>query len=289
MEQHGEIRPDYRKTLEVLQEEWAGCTKCELGALREEKSGKMVFGEGATRGIMLIGEGPGKTEEKEGSPFVGESGVLLRKVLGKIEAPDIYITNAVACRSTGVVNLPSGLPRMVKDYTTGEMVPKRQDKPPSPTHIEACSPRLYEEIYLVDPVIIVGLGGTIAGKLIGKKISITAERGQLFEVEVPGVGDRPVYTQKRREWVRFIKGKTVAPIEQNQVRYLLIPTLHPAYVLRNIQNDAKDNPFSQLVSDLRLAVNIYNRYMTEVFGYAPKEAAEYVLSPEEEEPSHEEE
>jgi uracil-DNA glycosylase len=46
---------------------------------------------------MFVGEQPGDVEDREGRPFVGPAGALLREVLEEvgIEAGDVYVTNAV--------------------------------------------------------------------------------------------------------------------------------------------------------------------------------------------------
>jgi DNA polymerase len=257
--------PDARKTLPTLRREWETCTKCDLGLWRSANKGQFVFGEGARRGIMLIGEGPGRSEEEEGRPFVGESGLILRKVLGRLGITEetCYITNIVSCRSCEAVLDDNGLPMMRRGR------PAYKDAPPLPPHIEACRDRLYEEIYLVDPVLIVAMGGTAAKTLTGGHLSILAERGKERFIEIPGATQRAVLTDKKRAWAHKVKGKVVTPTEQNGVNYLMLPTLHPSYVSRQIEDRSRESPLKLLIQDLRLAVKIYERYMLELFSAVP--------------------
>lgn len=261
---------DARRTLELLGQEWKGCTKCNLGAQREANDGKIVFGEGGVRGIMFIGEGPGEVEENSGRPFVGPSGEILRGILNRLGVENHYISNIISCRSCEPFADAAGNPIIRKSFRG----PPRfiwKDMPPSPAAIEACKPRLYEEIYLVDPVVIVALGATAAKTLLRKHVAITdpSIRGQPVHIQVPGAGMRAVVTDKKGVWARKIQGKLALPIERNEVSYLCIPTLHPAFVARRIADRGADSPFSQLAGDIKKAVQVYERFMTEAYGTVP--------------------
>lgn len=248
---------DANKPLEILAAEWSLCNKCALGERRLSLGGKFVFGTGHRRGIMLIGEGPGKQEEAEGTPFVGRSGRLMRKILDRLNVTDVcYFTNIVTCRSCVQETDDQG---NLKFYRArGVMVPKYKDQPPSPIETEACKSRLYEEIYLVDPLLIVSLGGTAASTLLNRPVTITREAGQETHLEIPGIGHLPSRTEKKGEWVRKLRGTPVMPTERNKVRYLLIPTLHPAYVARSGQADYSDSsPLRQFFTHLKLAALDY--------------------------------
>lgn len=262
--------PDARKPLNVLYEDWAECTRCELGVRRVAVKGAFVAGEGTPRGVLFVGEGPGREEETNGRPFVGPSGMLLRKVIQKFGLEDYYITNLVSCRSCAAATNPDGTPKF---YQRGKGPPIQifRDEPPLPMQIEACSPRFFEEIYIVDPIVIVGLGGRASEILSGHAItSIMRQRGELMTITIPGASYRPVLTEKRGAWVRKVKGQLVMPTEQNQVEYLMIPTLHPAYVLRKLEErDETTSPLVHFINDVRLAVKIYERYLLEAFGIEP--------------------
>jgi len=84
--------------LKVLQNEVAGCTKCEeLASTRSQT----VFGVGnPSARLVFLGEGPGANEDRVGEPFVGEAGQLLDKIMGacNLSRSDVYILNTVKCR-----------------------------------------------------------------------------------------------------------------------------------------------------------------------------------------------
>ena len=68
----------------------AACRKCEIGSQRRNS----VYGEGdPCASLMVIGEGPGETEDLLGRPFVGRAGQLLDKMLAAIgfAREEVYI------------------------------------------------------------------------------------------------------------------------------------------------------------------------------------------------------
>jgi uracil-DNA glycosylase len=256
---------DEVRRLNVLRDAWQDCVRCELGKRRSDVNGHFVFGEGVTRSILFVGEGPGKNEEREGRPFVGRSGKILRGVMEKLGINDAYITNVVACRSCSpLIDQNTNTPMMRNNRRTKLPEIVYKDEPPSPLHIKECLPRLYEEIYLVDPVIIVSLGGKAAEALTGGSVTITTERGREREITIPGVTSRAKMTEKKGIWLRKAHGQMVAPVEQNEVRYLLIPTLHPAYVDRKLSDKGPTSPFRQFFADIKKAAKIFERYQLEV-------------------------
>lgn len=267
--------PDARKTLEVLHEEWAGCTRCALGKNRQNVGGQIVFGEGVGGGILFVGEGPGKTEEQEGRPFVGKSGAILRGVLQRLNFTEYFITNGVACRSCEPLLDPNtNLPVTRKNFHSKQLEIVWKDCPPPPPAVAACRPRLQEEIYIMDPVLIVSLGAEAAEALTGGKVAILAERGKERHISIDGASFRAVLTEKRGAWRRKVKGQMVAPTEPNEVQYLLVPTLHPSYVGRKLGDKSPNSPFQQFVGDLKKAVAIYERYVQEVLGTTLRERDE---------------
>jgi len=264
------VRPDARKTLPQLAQEWAGCTRCTLGQRRIEVGGQFIFGEGVSRAVMLIAEGPGAEEEVHGRPFVGRSGELLRRVLDHLNFHDVYMANTVCCRSCEmVIDQETGLPQTRKDRRTGISSPVFKDVPPIPPQRNACLPRLYEQIYLVDPIVIVGLGNEACETLLGRPLTITRDRGEGRSITIPGASFRPSITEGGK-WRRKIKQADVDPVEQNEVRYHFIPTLHPAYVIRVLADHGPDNPLQQFVSDIQKAINTYDEYLRMTFGEAPE-------------------
>ncbi|CAN0576703.1 unnamed protein product, partial [Ectocarpus sp. 12 AP-2014] len=108
--------------------------------------------------ILLIGEAPGATEDKQGIPFCGESGKLLDKMLKTIgldRVRNIYITNTIFWRPPA-------------------------NRRPTPEEIKICSPFVEKHIQLLAPKLIILIGGTAATALLGKKESITYIRENYY-------------------------------------------------------------------------------------------------------------
>lgn len=162
------------------------CSQCEACGLRgQPQVSQVVVGDGSpTADIMFVGEAPGANEDKDGIPFCGRSGQLLRTVIAamSLSMDDVYICNVVKCRP-----------------------PENRD--PLPEEVEACAPWLDRQIELVQPKVIIGLGKFAAFHLLSaavetvtsiNRFSLSKYRGQLH-------GGSP----------------------------LIMPTWHPAYLLRN--------------------------------------------------------
>jgi uracil-DNA glycosylase len=101
-----------------------------------------VPGEGRPRAkVMIVGEGPGRDEDRIGRPFVGRAGRLLEDLLASagLSRDDVYITNIIKCRAITAT------------------VPPR-DRPPAPQEISACAPWLVAQRALLQPRIVVTLG-----------------------------------------------------------------------------------------------------------------------------------
>ena len=140
-----------------------------------------VFADGvAEGGIMLIGEAPGRDEDRVGKPFVGRAGQLLDKMLASIgldRKANAYITNVINWRP-----------------------PDNRD--PSPEEAAACLPFLRRHIELANPGVIILLGAVAARHVVGISDGIMKLRGR---------------------WLEYRVGDRMVP---------LMPTLHPAYLLR---------------------------------------------------------
>lgn len=146
-------------TLAELRRKAAGCTACELYA----EATQTVFGEGPARArILLVGEQPGDSEDREGHPFVGPAGKLLSRALedAGIDRRQVFVTNAV------------------KHFRWVARGKKRMHRKPKLTQIEACRPWLDAEIDRVAPEVIVALGATAAQTLFGRTFRITSQRGK---------------------------------------------------------------------------------------------------------------
>jgi uracil-DNA glycosylase len=132
-----------------------------------------VFSDGYPEAhIMLIGEAPGRNEDRQGKPFVGQAGQLLDRMFGAIdlsrtaEAPDqaVYITNILPWRPPGNRN-------------------------PSPEEIALCQPFIERHIELKKPKLIVALGGVSAKHLLDTSTGIMRLRGHWAEILI---GDQAI-------------------------------------------------------------------------------------------------
>lgn len=137
------------------------CRKCEIGYERRNN----VYGEGyPCARLMVVGEGPGETEDQLGRPFVGRAGQLLDRMLGAIglARSEVYICNTVKCRAT--LPGPNG-PR---------------NRAPDAREMENCRPFLDEQIEIVAPAIILALGAPAAKSFLGPDFQITRMRGRWY-------------------------------------------------------------------------------------------------------------
>jgi DNA polymerase len=169
-------------SLEDLREYIGDCTRCKLCRGRR----KLVFGEGSGRArLVFVGEAPGREEDIEGRPFVGEAGRLLTKIIENgmgIGRKDVYICNVIKCRP-----------------------PNNRD--PEKDEIETCFPFLEEQIRMINPEVICTLGRIAAQALLGREFHMTQERGQWFSyLDIPVMPTfHPAYllrnpSAKRQVW-----------------------------------------------------------------------------------------
>jgi uracil-DNA glycosylase len=136
----------------------SACRKCAIGYERRNN----VYGEGSPCAqLMVVGEGPGETEDQLGRPFVGRAGQLLDRMLAAIglARSEVYICNTVKCRAT--LPGPSG-PR---------------NRAPDPEEMDNCRPFLDEQIEIVAPRVILALGAPAAKSFLGRDFQITRMRG----------------------------------------------------------------------------------------------------------------
>jgi uracil-DNA glycosylase len=137
------------------------CRKCAIGYERHHN----VYGEGdPCARLMVVGEGPGETEDELGRPFVGRAGQLLDRMLAAIglERGEVYICNTVKCRPTAAG--PHG-PR---------------NRAPDPQEMENCRPFLDEQIAVITPEVILALGSPAAKSFLGRDFQITRMRGRWY-------------------------------------------------------------------------------------------------------------
>ncbi len=138
-----------------LTQDILACTACPLHAGATRK----VPGQGdAHAPLMLIGEGPGQQEDRQGLAFVGPAGQLLPRMLAAISLPRerVFIGNVVKCR-----------PPM--------------NRVPEPAEMEACLPHLRAQVALIRPKVILLLGSTAVRAVLGEEYRITRCHGQWFE------------------------------------------------------------------------------------------------------------
>ena len=142
--------------LENLKKKIKNISNCNL----KESAKQIVFSDGNQNShLMIVGEGPGQTEDEIGKPFVGDAGKLLDKMLKaiNIERKNIYITNVVNYRPPN-------------------------NRKPEPAEITRYSEFLREHISIINPKILILMGSTAMESLFGNKIKISKERGAWKEL-----------------------------------------------------------------------------------------------------------
>jgi DNA polymerase len=145
---------DKQVALQAVREEIGDCKRCRLSEGRRN----IVFGEGnANASLMFVGEGPGREEDIQGRPFVGDAGQVLTNLIKKMgmNRDDVYIANIVKCRP-----------------------PNNRD--PEEDEKATCYPFLEKQIAIIKPKVIMALGRVAAHTLTGLEIPITKLRGNFL-------------------------------------------------------------------------------------------------------------
>lgn len=158
------VPPD--PTLPKLRKAAAGCRGCRLWTIGTQT----VFGEGPpTARVLVVGEQPGDSEDREGRPFVGPAGRMLDGALeaAGIDRGEVYVTNAVKHFN----------------WEKREGTKRRIHKKPGDREIRACFPWLDHEIELLRPDVIICLGATAAQALLGKDFRVTQQRGREIQTD----------------------------------------------------------------------------------------------------------
>jgi uracil-DNA glycosylase family 4 len=186
--------------LDALHQACRDCRRCSLAADRQQ----VVVSRGnPSARVLLIGEAPGADEDARGLPFVGRSGQLLDRLLAQAELDpleDLYICNAIKCRPPA-------------------------NRRPRPAELAACRPWLVEQIRLVDPALVLLVGGTALEAVLAIKGGITGLRGQ---------------------WLEADQGPMSAELRGRR----LMPLLHPSYLLR-FAAETEGSPRALTCSDLQ--------------------------------------
>jgi len=174
------VKLSNREKFRQLQQAALACRKCpHLVAFRHQ----VVFGVGNPDAeLMFVGEAPGADEDLQGEPFVGRAGELLTRIIQTMgfSRQEVYIANVLKCRP----DMPSG---------------KSGNRPPTAQEMATCLPYLREQIALIEPKLMVALGGVAMRGLLGV--------------------DQPMKSLRGR-WHQFAG----IPV---------MPTFHPSYLLRN--------------------------------------------------------
>jgi DNA polymerase len=153
-----------------------------------------VFGEGdPDADLMFIGEAPGAEEDRTGRPFVGRAGKKLDEMIQAIglEREAVYIANVLKSRPP-------------------------DNRTPLQHEVDRCSPFLAEQIQIIQPRVIMTLGGPATKLMLGTTQGITRLRGQ---------------------WSVFEDDQHTVPV---------MPTFHPAYMLRNYTRDTREKVWADL-------------------------------------------
>ena len=184
--------------LEALRGPVLACTNCPH--LVQSRT-QVVFGVGNPDAeLMFVGEAPGADEDLVGEPFVGRAGQTLTKMITAMNfrRADVYIANILKCRP----NMPPGQPG---------------NRKPESAEMNVCKPYLLRQIEIIQPKVIVALGGTAVEGLLG--------------IEKAGI------TKMRGTWKEF-QGIP------------LMPTYHPAYLLHNQSNTEKRKAWEDMMAVL---------------------------------------
>lgn len=166
-----------RQRLQVLHEAVKTCQRCSLAASRT----KAVFGEGAySAPVMIIGEAPGRDEDKAGRPFIGRAGHVLDRLLSEsgMGRGKVWITNAVACWP------PPGTAHRWQGKPTLEQV-------------AICRAHVKAQIELVQPEVVVCMGAIAAGAMFPDLRFDHIRLGELLEKQERGLLRSPLHDDVR--------------------------------------------------------------------------------------------
>jgi DNA polymerase len=158
-------QPTKKERLAALERKIKRCKQCKL----RQGCKQTVFGVGnQDTDLVFVGEAPGADEDREGIPFVGRAGQLLTKIIEAmgLARDSIYICNVIKCRP-----------------------PENRD--PEPDEIAECEPYLLEQLDVIQPRVMVGLGRIAVQTLFKNKIPITKTRGKWLDYH--GIPFMPTY------------------------------------------------------------------------------------------------
>ena len=150
----GAARETVPETLVQIRGDLGECTRCKLHSGRTT----LVFGVGnPDADLVLVGEAPGRDEDRQGIPFVGRAGQLLTKIIASIglTRDEVYIANVVKCRPPNNRN-------------------------PELDEVQTCEPFLFRQLDVIRPKVVVALGAFAIRTLLRTDQAISRVRGQVY-------------------------------------------------------------------------------------------------------------
>ncbi len=187
-------RGNLGENLKKLKTAISNIKNCDL----KKNSTNLVFADGNPKAkIMIVGEGPGDNEDKEGFPFVGRAGQLLDNMLKAIslDRKNVYITNVVNFRPP-------------------------ENRKPTEAEISKYLPYLKKHIEIISPKILILLGSTALSSIIGDDVVISKARGKWINKKVGNINTNIIVSfhpaflirqpdQKKMAWMdlKMIKKK----------------------------------------------------------------------------------
>jgi len=216
------------RTPKEIRSAWGDCRRCGLRAGAKN----MVFGEGNSNAdIMIIGEAPGEWEDSTEVPFIGESGDVLTLFLHNTKLlREAFTDRELDALQAGTLQGVTIREKRNNIYMTNLVQCRPPDnRNPSDIEVKACWPRLAAQIYSVDPMLIIALGGVAARFLMDRDVTITTERGSVLDITFPG-----------------LTGNYQIPV---------MLCLHPAYLMRNADR-RPGGIWEKMHNDLEMAKTI---------------------------------
>ena len=193
--------PPSTHDMATLRDAAAVCTACPL----YRNATQTVWGVGVERpAAVLVGEQPGDEEDRAGLPFVGPAGRLLDRALAEAGLPRerCWVTNAV------------------KHFKWTPRGKRRIHERPTSREVAACRPWLETELATLEPRVLVCLGATAAGAILGPKVRVTRDRGHIV----------------------------ASPFAERTMA-----TIHPSAILRAPDEEARRTEYARFVDDLMVA------------------------------------
>lgn len=139
------------------------------GCALKRTATNLVLGDGnPDANVVLIGEAPGAEEDRQGLPFVGPSGKLLDRMLAAIglDRSTVFISNTVFWRPPG-------------------------NRTPTTQETAVCMPFVERLLEIIDPAVLVALGGPAAKALLAQTVGIGKLRGHWYTFSTPNLS-RPI-------------------------------------------------------------------------------------------------